>query len=93
MDVDEDDWDDYKTFTVESIQDADAANDSAVISHTVTDADYGDNNVEAADVGVTVFDGDNASASVSTEEVTVNEGQGAGYTIVLDSRPVAGTSQ
>ena len=87
---DEDDWDDYKTFTVESIQDADAANDSAVISHTVTDADYGDNNVEAADVGVTVFDGDNASASVSTEEVRVNEGQGAGYTIVLDSRPVGG---
>ena len=90
LDFDADDWNDYQTFTVSSIQDSDAANDSAVISHTVTGADYGANNVEAADVGVTVFDGDNASASVSTEEVTVNEGQGAGYTIVLDSRPVGG---
>ncbi len=90
LDFDADDWNDYQTFTVESIQDADAANDSAVISHTVTGADYGDNNVTARSVNVTVFDGDNASASVSTEEVTVNEGQGAGYTIVLDSRPVGG---
>lgn len=84
------DWDTYKTFEVSAIDDDDAAADSAVISHTVAGADYGDNNVTAASVDVTVFDGDNASASVSTETLEVTEGQGAGYTIVLDSRPVGG---
>lgn len=87
---DENDWDSFKTFEVTAIDDADAAADSAVISHTVSGADYGDNNVTAGDVDVIVFDGDNAEASVSTETLTVIEGQGAGYTIVLDSRPVGG---
>ena len=85
------DWMDFKTFAVESIQDADAAADEAVISHAVSGADYGTNNVTAASVDVTVFDADNASASASTDEVTVTEGQGAAYTIVLDSRPVGGS--
>ncbi len=84
------DWNSFKTFEVSAIDDADAAGDTAVISHTVSGADYGDNNVTADDVDVVVFDGDNAEASVSTETLTVVEGQGAGYTIVLDSRPVGG---
>ena len=91
LEFDADDWNDYQTFTVSSIQDNDAADDSATIAHRVTGADYGDNNVTAPSVNVTVFDGDNAEASVSTDAVTVTEGESAGYTIKLGSRPVGGS--
>ena len=72
-------WDSEQTVTVSAAQDADAENDSATISHAVTGADYGSNNVAAADVAITVADDETASNQIAltVDETSVNEGAGA----------------
>ena len=45
-------WETEQTVTVSAAQDADAVNDTATVSHSVTGADYGSNDVTAADVAV-----------------------------------------
>ena len=50
------DWDEPQTVTVTAAQDADAANDTATIGHTIAGADYGTNGLTADDVSVTVED-------------------------------------
>ena len=53
-------WDQAQTVTVSAAQDADAANDTAAIGHSVSGADYGANSVTANDVSVTVDDNETA---------------------------------
>ena len=59
------DWSTAQTVTVSGAQDADAANDTATVSHTVSGGDYGDNGVKADAVAVTVADGDERGVEVT----------------------------
>ena len=78
-------WDQAQTVTVSAAQDADAANDEATVSHTVSGGDYG--SVTASDVGVTVEDDDDRGVEVSATELSVPEGDSRTYTVVLSSQP------
>lgn len=72
-----DNWDRPQTVTVTAAQDADAANDSAMISNRVSGADY--DSVTASSVAVTVTDDDPASTGVtlSVAPNSVREADGA----------------
>ena len=61
-----DDWDEEQTLTVSAAEDADALADAPVtLTHTVSGADYGDNNVTADPVAVTVVEKDAPTLSMS----------------------------
>ena len=70
-------WDDEQTVTVSAAEDADALNDTATVSHTVSGADYGANGVTADAVTVTVIDNDDPSVALSSSAVSVSEGAGS----------------
>ena len=82
-------WSMAQTVTVTAAQDADAADDTAIITHTVVPsssaAEY--NLVLVADVRVTVNDNETAGVTVSGATLTVAEGGSATYTVVLDAEP------
>ena len=82
-------WSTLQTVTVRASEDADSAQDTATVTHTVSGGDYG--SVTAADVAVTVTDNDTAGVTVSPTSLTVTEEDptGASYTVVLDSQPTA----
>ena len=82
-------WSTPQTVTVRASEDADSAQDTATVTHTVSGGDYG--SVTAADVAVTVTDNDTAGVTVSPTSLTVTEEDptGASYTVVLDSQPTA----
>ena len=63
-------WDQAQTVTVSAVQDSDAADDTALIQHVISGADYGANSVMADDVSVTVDDADADAAMTLT--LTVN---------------------
>ena len=58
-------WRTVKTVTVTTTPDADATNETATITHTVSGGDYGDNNVQADSVMVTVTDDESPSTAVT----------------------------
>ena len=58
-------WDIAQMVRVLGAQDTDVEEDTATIGHTVSGADYGDNNVVADDVTVTVTDDDIASTGIA----------------------------
>ena len=85
-------WKTPKTVTVRARQDLDEAADRATVEHAVSGADYGENNVTADPVGVTVSDDDIPSVEIrlSLSADTVREGGGAQrltVTAELDGAP------
>ena len=88
----ENDWNTFKTIEVSAGQDDDAAPDTTTVTHTVSGADYGANNVVVDDiVNLDIADDDQAEVNVSVSELEITEGAGGAYTIVLGSRPVGGS--
>ena len=94
-------WDDAQTVTVTAEQEnADTQQDTAILSHAVSGADYGAyysaNNKTAPDVSVIVNDDDGPMFSTSAESLTVvertdeNPTASSSYTVVLDTLPVGG---
>ena len=81
------DWQTPKPVTVSAADDADSADGQATVTHAVSGADYGDNNVGAASVQVTVDDDDGRGVVVSTRDLPVREGESATYTVALNSEP------
>ena len=73
-------WSTARTVTVSAGQDTDAADDTAVIGHTVSGADYG--SVTAASVDVTVDDDETASSGVILTVVPESVSEGANATTV-----------
>ena len=73
-------WSTARTVTVSAGQDSDAADDTAVIGHTVSGADYG--SVTAASVDVTVDDDETVSSGVILTVVPESVSEGAGATTV-----------
>ena len=86
-----DDWDEEKTVRIGAVRDNDAAPDTATISHTVGGADYEGAGVSVRSFDITILDTDTPEVSVGVEDVTVIEGQSAGYTVQLATRPTGGT--
>ena len=71
--------------TVSADQDADAANDTATLTHDPSGADY--DSVSDAILSVTVTDDDTRGVTVTPTSLTVNEGGTNTYTVVLDTEP------
>ena len=65
-------WDQAQTVTVSAGQDADATNDTAVIAHAISGADYGEGGVTADDVSVTVDD-DETALTLTVNPAAVDE--------------------
>ena len=84
-------WSTAQTVRVAAAQDADAANDTASISHAVVAARSANeyDNVSIAGVAVTVTDDETAGVSVSETALTVDEGGSGSYTVVLDVQPTS----
>ena len=68
-------WDQAQTVTVSAAQDADATDDTATIRHTISGADYGDNEVTTDDVSVTVED-DETAITLTLDPSSVDENFG-----------------
>ena len=75
-------WNTPQRVTVMAGEDADAADDAAVISHTVSGADVDYNGVSAPSVDVTVDDNEMASTGVTLSVSPDEVGEGAGATTV-----------
>ena len=84
-------WSTPQTVTVRAAQDADAANDTASISHAVVAAQSANeyDAVSIAGVAVTVTDDETAGVTVSETTLTVAEGGSGAYTVVLDVQPTS----
>ncbi len=80
-------WSDRRTVTVEAGEDDDAVADAATLTHQAAGGEYDD--TELVTVAVRVTDNDTAGVTVTPTELTVDEGESAGYTVVLDSEPTA----
>ncbi len=80
-------WSTPQAVTVTAADDDDPAGEQATVSHAVSGGDYGDNNVTAPRVLVTVVDDDGRGVAVSAREVELQEGEGTTYTAQLNSQP------
>ncbi len=85
-------WGTAQTVTARAAQDADAANDTAAITHAVVAAESADeyDNVSIAGVTVTVTDDETAGVTVSETALEVAEGGNNTYTVVLGAQPTSG---
>ena len=70
-------WNIAQTVMVTTETDADSDNDTATITHTVAGADYGDNNVTASEVMVTVSEIALPSVTIAASASPVSEGAAA----------------
>ena len=91
-------WNRPQTVTVRAGQDLDQDPDAATVEHAVTGADYGEADVEATEVGVTVTDDDVPSTTITlaVEPETVGEGTRSvrlTVTAELDASPEAEETQ
>ncbi len=78
------DWNDMQTVTVTGVADADAADDSVDITHTVSGYD---SIATAATVTVTVTDTSVRGLTLTGTPVTVTEGANITYAVVLNTQP------
>ena len=83
-------WNTAQTVTVTAVQDDDAANDTATLTHDPSGADYA--SVSNVSLAVTVTDDDTPGVTVSPTSLTVDEGSSGTYTVVLDSEPTSGVT-
>ena len=80
-------WGTAQTVTVRAGQDADAADDTATLTHDPSGADYA--SVGNTTLEVTVTDDETAGVTVSKSSLTIEEGDRDTYTVVLDTEPTA----
>ena len=81
------DWETAQTVAVAAVQDGDARDDTAKLSHTVTSTDGDYNGVTVSAVDVTVRDDETPGVSIRPEELTIAEGGSDSYEVVLTSKP------
>ena len=81
------DWETARVVRASAAHDDDARDDAATFSHTVssTDADY--NGIAVSEVDVTVTDDETAGVTVTPASLTIPEGGGLAYRVMLTSRP------
>ena len=79
------DWSTAQTVTVSAAEDDNGVNETVTLTHTASGGDYDD--VEVAEVEVSVADNDGRRVVVSPTSLTVNEGGTKTYTVVLSTEP------
>ena len=84
-----DDWSTAQTVTVDAAQDADAVDETATVTHTVSSSDSSYQGATANSVTVSVTDDDDVAVTVSYEAdtYTVAEGDTVTVTVTLDADP------
>ena len=80
-----DNWETNQRVTVSAGQDADAADDTANLTHRPSGGDYGSGQNKT--FVVTVTDNDTRGVTVTPTSLMVNEGGTNTYTVVLDTEP------
>ena len=83
-------WDVPQRITLSGVDDSNATDDSATVSHTPTGADYG--GVSISDLNATVADDDAAGLKVAPTSLTLAEGATATYSVRLNVAPTATTT-
>ena len=78
-------WATPQTVTVSAAEDEDRLQDTAMVTHDPSGADY--DSVSNADLAVTVIDNDIPGETVTPTSLTVAEGGTNTYTVVLDAQP------
>ena len=78
-------WATSQTVTVTANEDANAAQDSHTLTHTVSGGGY--DGITADDVVATITDNDTAGVTIEPTEITVVAGRSNEYTVVLDTEP------
>ena len=78
-------WNTAQTVTVTAAADDDAVDDTALVRHAVSGADYG--RVRVEDIRVTVQDNDEQGVTVDPTSVQLREGGRTTYTVVLNTQP------
>ena len=78
-------WATPQTVTVSAAEDEDRLQDTAMVTHDPSGADY--DSVSNADLAVTVIDNDMPGVTVTPTSLTVAEGGTNTYTVVLDAQP------
>ena len=86
-------WRSSRTVTVRAPHDHDTEQDMGIISHRVSGADYGANNVPANSVDITVNDNDTEGVTVSKQTIRFIEGGTETYTIRLQTQPSSRRNQ
>ena len=81
------DWQVAQTVTVSAAEDGDPLDDQATVTHAVSGADYGSNNVRAASVQVTAADNERRGVIVSPRDLDLAEGGTGTYTVKLNTLP------
>ena len=82
-----DEWDAAQTVTVISLQDDDAVDASESVRHSFAGGNFQD--FEADDLPITIEDDDKQGIEISTNSVTIPEGETQTYTVKLISEPTA----
>ena len=77
-------WNTPQPVSVTTTEDTDDVDDTATITHTVAGADYGDNNVTAESVMVTVSEMVLPTVTIATGASPVTEGTAAAFTLTRD---------
>ncbi len=80
------DWGDSQTVTVTAGEDNDATNDTEMLMHTVSGANYGG---VTGNVAVTVEDNDIRGLDISAASLAITEGASKNYTVRLTTQPTA----
>ena len=80
-------WATPQTVTVSAAEDEDRLQDTAMVTHDPSGADY--DSVSNADLAVTVTDNDTRGVTVEPTELTIAEGGSGTYTVVLNTLPSA----
>ena len=83
-------WGTEQTVTVNAAQDSDALAGEATFTHTPSGGGY--TGVAAASVVATEIDDETPGVTVAPTELSVPEGGGRAYTVVLDARPTGGVT-
>ena len=79
-------WNTVQTVRVSSVENDVASEDQTItVSHGISGGGYG--SISVADVTITVNDDDTPGVSLSQESLSILEGEGGSYRVVLESEP------
>ena len=80
-------WDSYQSFTVRGLEDDDACDEEATISHSASSTDDDYDGIPVPSVDVTVDDDEVAGIVVSSSSLSITEGNDGTYNVKLSSKP------
>ena len=80
-------WNVEQTVTVQSAQDDDADDGTAIVNHSAASADEAFDGIPIDSVTLTELDDDTRGVTVAPTQLSVVEGNSVPYTMVLDTRP------